>query len=98
MKCKFCGCEKTKVSNSREDKDKSCNLIRRRRKCTECGRSFTTIELPYSILNDIFTVYSGTNELTKLLVFGENYASKMAVYDTDRMTKTEELNEEDNKV
>lgn len=42
MKCPFCGKEDTKVIDSRPADDNSS--IRRRRKCTECGKRFTTYE------------------------------------------------------
>ena len=42
MKCPFCGKEDTKVIDSRPADDNSS--IRRRRKCTKCGKRFTTYE------------------------------------------------------
>ena len=41
MKCIFCGCEDSKVVDSRDLKD---SAIRRRRECNQCGRRFTTYE------------------------------------------------------
>ena len=42
MKCLFCGCEDSKVIDSRSaDEDRT---IRRRRECTECGKRYTTYE------------------------------------------------------
>ena len=47
MKCPFCGCENTRVVDSRPvDED---NSIRRRRVCDDCGRRFTTYEKIESI-------------------------------------------------
>jgi transcriptional repressor NrdR len=40
MKCQFCGCEESKVLDSRA----SDTAIRRRRECLKCGRRFTTYE------------------------------------------------------
>lgn len=42
MKCMFCGCEDSKVIDSRSTDDGKS--IRRRRECVECGRRFTTFE------------------------------------------------------
>ncbi len=42
MKCPFCGCQETKVLDSRPNEDKSA--IRRRRECEECKKRFTTYE------------------------------------------------------
>lgn len=41
MRCVFCGCNDSKVVDSRYLKDTS---IRRRRECIECGKRFTTYE------------------------------------------------------
>lgn len=42
MKCMYCGCEDSKVIDSRSTDDG--NSIRRRRECTNCGKRFTTFE------------------------------------------------------
>ena len=42
MKCVFCGCEDSKVIDSRSNDDD--NSIRRRRECEGCGKRFTTYE------------------------------------------------------
>ena len=42
MKCIYCGCEESKVIDSRASEES--NSIRRRRECLECGRRFTTYE------------------------------------------------------
>lgn len=42
MKCPYCGCEDSKVVNSRSSDDGSA--IRRRRECQSCVRRFTTYE------------------------------------------------------
>ncbi|MDL2224734.1 transcriptional regulator NrdR [Eubacteriales bacterium OttesenSCG-928-M02] len=42
MKCMFCGCEESKVVDSRSTEDGLA--IRRRRECTQCGSRFTTYE------------------------------------------------------
>lgn len=41
MKCMFCGCEESKVIDSRST---DSNSIRRRRECLSCGKRFTTYE------------------------------------------------------
>ena len=41
MRCVFCGCNESKVVDSRYLKDTS---IRRRRECIKCGKRFTTYE------------------------------------------------------
>lgn len=42
MKCLFCGCEDSKVIDSRAADEG--RTIRRRRECTNCGKRFTTYE------------------------------------------------------
>lgn len=42
MKCMFCGCEESRVIDSRSVEDG--NAIRRRRECIQCGKRFTTFE------------------------------------------------------
>lgn len=42
MKCMYCGCEESKVIDSRSTDEGK--VIRRRRECLECGRRFTTYE------------------------------------------------------
>ena len=42
MKCIYCGCEESRVVDSRSTEDG--NAIRRRRECEGCGRRFTTYE------------------------------------------------------
>lgn len=42
MKCIYCGCEESKVLDSRSTDEN--NSIRRRRECLGCGRRFTTYE------------------------------------------------------
>ena len=42
MKCFYCGCEESKVVDSRVSSEN--NSIRRRRECLSCGRRFTTYE------------------------------------------------------
>lgn len=45
MKCPECGCEESKVIDSRPTENK----VRRRRECIQCGFRFTT----YEIIEDI---------------------------------------------
>ena len=42
MKCIYCGCEESKVLDSRSTDE--TNAIRRRRECLGCGKRFTTYE------------------------------------------------------
>ncbi len=42
MKCIYCGCEESRVVDSRSTEDGTS--IRRRRECEGCGRRFTTYE------------------------------------------------------
>lgn len=42
MKCPYCGCDGTRVIDSRPAEEN--NSIRRRRTCDECGKRFTTYE------------------------------------------------------
>lgn len=52
MKCPFCGLDNTRVVDSRPADDN--HSIRRRRKCDECGKRFTTYEkveiIPLSVI------------------------------------------------
>ena len=43
MKCMYCGCEDSKVIDSRSTDDGKS--IRRRRECIKCGKRFTTYEM-----------------------------------------------------
>ena len=43
MKCPYCGCEDSKVIDSRPTDEGE--RIRRRRECTKCGKRFTTYEI-----------------------------------------------------
>ena len=43
MKCPFCGCDESKVIDSRPTDENE--RIRRRRECIECGKRFTTYEI-----------------------------------------------------
>ena len=43
MKCPYCGCEDSKVIDSRPTDEGE--RIRRRRECTKCGKRFTTYDL-----------------------------------------------------
>jgi len=42
MKCVYCSCTESKVTDSRPTEDNSA--IRRRRECIQCGKRFTTYE------------------------------------------------------
>lgn len=42
MKCVYCNCTESKVTDSRPTEDNSA--IRRRRECVQCGKRFTTYE------------------------------------------------------
>lgn len=42
MKCVYCNCTESKVTDSRPTEDNSA--IRRRRECVKCGKRFTTYE------------------------------------------------------
>lgn len=42
MKCIYCGCEESKVLDSRSTDE--TNAIRRRRECLNCGKRYTTYE------------------------------------------------------
>ncbi len=52
MKCMYCGCEDSKVIDSRSTEDGKS--IRRRRECSNCGKRFTTFEtieiLPFLVV------------------------------------------------
>ena len=70
MKCPFCGFEDTKVIDSRFIDGKK----RRRRRCTNCGRRFTTyecVELPELLVNKKDNTYEpfDRNKLIRGLSF-----------------------------
>ena len=48
MTCPQCGAE-THIINSR----KTCDSVRRRRECCECGYRFTTIEIEQDLFNKL---------------------------------------------
>lgn len=52
MRCMYCGCEDSKVIDSRPNEDGTS--IRRRRECVKCGKRFTTFEtiemLPFWVI------------------------------------------------
>ena len=52
FKCNECGEERNRVTDSRGTHVNGLFSIRRRRECTECGRRFTTYELPESEMFD----------------------------------------------
>ena len=47
MRCPFCGCEESKVIDSRPTDENE--TIRRRRECVQCGKRFTT----YEVIEDV---------------------------------------------
>ena len=47
MKCPFCGCDESKVIDSRPTDENE--RIRRRRECVECGKRFPT----YEVIEDV---------------------------------------------
>ena len=51
MKCPFCGCEESKVIDSRPTDENE--RIRRRRECVECGKRFTT----YEVIEDLSLIH-----------------------------------------
>lgn len=54
MECMFCG-GTTKVISTFKNKNKKSYI--RRRKCLECGISFTTLEINHTYLLDILEEY-----------------------------------------
>ena len=48
MRCPRCGCEESKVVDSRPSENN--DAIRRRRECTGCGFRFTTYEMPIVVV------------------------------------------------
>jgi transcriptional regulator NrdR family protein len=54
MICKKCGCDKSKVINSRPTEHR--NSLRRRRKCLNCGFRYTTFEVYQD--NDLYNAAS----------------------------------------
>ena len=48
MRCPYCGCEDSKVIDSRPTDEGE--RIRRRRECTSCGKRFTTYEVIETVL------------------------------------------------
>ena len=52
MRCPFCQCADTKVTDSRATDDGKA--IRRRRECQQCGRRFTTYEMVEDGRHELF--------------------------------------------
>ena len=59
MKCMYCGCDESKVIESRET---NSNSIRRRRECLNCGKRFTTYE-SINVLPLMVVKKDGTREV-----------------------------------
>ena len=88
MKCIFCGCEDSKVVDSRDLKD---SAIRRRRECLNCGKRYTTYETVES--NPMFvTNTDNEREPFKLEKLYESLT--YALYCTDSFDKAGELSVE----
>lgn len=85
MKCIFCGCNDSKVVDSRDLKD---NAIRRRRECLNCGKRFTTYEMLESNPM-IVTNVDNEREPFKLEKLVESL--EYAFYCTDNLDKVGEL-------
>ena len=75
MKCLFCGCEESKVLDSRSVDE--TNAIRRRRECLGCGKRFTTYEMvetspktPAVLKKEVCS--PGGTTIEALAVFDEN--------------------------
>ena len=60
MKCMYCGCTESKVSDSRSTEEGT--IIRRRRECVSCGRRFTTYETVET--TPVLVVKNGGNRQT----------------------------------
>lgn len=86
MKCMYCGCEDSKVIDSRSTDDG--NSIRRRRECTNCGRRFTTFEtvevIPFLVIKRDGTrqLYERTKLKNGILRSCEKRPISMAQVDT----------------
>lgn len=94
MKCMYCGCEDSKVIDSRSTDDGKS--IRRRRECTNCGRRFTTFEtiesVPFLVVKKDGTRQSYDREKLKkgIIRACEKRPISMAQIDSavDRIEKT----------
>ena len=53
IKCPRCGSTNTKATNTRES---TCNRIRRRKRCEDCGNMFTTYEV---VIDDVCYRFGG---------------------------------------
>lgn len=61
MKCPKCGCETSKVNGSKATK---AGYVRRRRICSECGESYSTLEIREDVFSEI-TGYAPGKPLKK---------------------------------
>ena len=86
MKCMYCGCEDSKVIDSRSTDDGKS--IRRRRECIKCGKRFTTFEtvevIPFLVIKRDGTrqLYDRTKLKNGILRSCEKRPISMAQIDT----------------
>lgn len=85
MKCIFCGCEDSKVVDSRDLKD---STIRRRRMCTGCGKRYTTYEM---IENNPIIVTNCDNERESFKLEKLLESIEYALYCTDYEDRAREI-------
>jgi len=52
--CPECGAEKTGVVDSREFTNDFVRSIKRRRKCSQCGHKYYTLEVPFDLAQEIY--------------------------------------------
>lgn len=52
--CPKCGAEKTAVSDSREYMNDFVRSTKRRRKCSQCGHRYFTLEVPFDLAEEIY--------------------------------------------
>lgn len=88
MKCLFCGCDNSKVVDSRALKDGS---IRRRRECENCHKRFSSYEMIESnplVVNNIYNVREPFmfEKLYESLVYS-NYCRDNSEDELDRLAK-----------
>lgn len=79
MICIHCKEEGTEVVDTKECVENS-NYIYRTHKCNKCGKTFGTVELPFSILEGGVKVLKGVADINHVLYFGMDYARKVKEY------------------
>ena len=95
MICIHCKEDGTKVVTTKKCTENS-NYIYRTHKCEKCGKTFGTVELPFSVLEGGVKILKGVADINHLLYFGMDYSKKLREYtDLEEPYEDDEKTEED---